>query len=180
MESNGAVERILGDPHAFYATQSRRLHALGIDITGCAVSHLAFRTETSNEYVSVRGELERFATSNVENVWNGRRISKIILTQPLALAPDATVSMIELIPPVHQNTYKMGLEHVGVVIGENLEAFAKTHRPHITGRQDQGPYCQPYYIAFPDHTNVKFYARSLYDVCLIEGRKFDGFHHAAD
>ncbi len=30
--------------------------------------------------------------------------------------------MIELIPPVHQRVYKMGLEHLGVVVGETFEA----------------------------------------------------------
>ncbi|MEV6318589.1 VOC family protein [Streptomyces sp. NPDC051776] len=180
MESSGAVERILGNPSEFFRIQEQRLRAMGIDIMGYALSHLAFRTETNEEYVKVRGELERCAVSNVENIWNGRRISKIILSEPLRPVPDVEVSMIELIPPTHQRTYKMGLEHLGVVIGEELEAFAGAHRKNMTGRQNQGPYCRPYYITFPDHTNVKFYVHSLHDVCVLEGRTFDGFHHVPD
>ncbi|MEU6083440.1 VOC family protein [Streptomyces sp. NPDC047108] len=180
MEFGSAVERILGNPSGFFSTQEQRLRAMGIDIAGYALSHFAFRTETNDEYVKVREALERHATSNAETIWNGRRISKIILSEPLLPAPGIGVSMIELIPPVHQSTYKMGLEHIGVVIGEKLEEFANAHRGNITGRQDQGPYCQPYYITFPDHTNVKFYARSLRDVCVLEGRTFDGFHHVSD
>jgi hypothetical protein len=29
--------------------------------------------------------------------------------------------LIELIPPVHQRVYKMGLEHLGVVVGDTFE-----------------------------------------------------------
>jgi hypothetical protein len=37
--------------------------------------------------------------------------------EPLALSAEFEVCVIELIPPVHRRVYKMGLEHVGVVIG---------------------------------------------------------------
>ena len=56
--------------------------------------------------------------ANVENIWNGRPISKILLREPLEVEPHVTVDLIELLPPPHQRTYKMGLEHVGVVVGD--------------------------------------------------------------
>jgi hypothetical protein len=79
-----------------------------------------------------------------------------------------------------QNVYKMGLEHVGIVIGETFADFGKTYAHLITGQQDQGPFCQPYFITFPDNTNVKFYRRSLHDVCVLEGKRFDGFYHVIE
>ncbi|GAB2916030.1 MULTISPECIES: VOC family protein [Streptomyces] len=175
--SISTVKKILGDPELFYTTQKFRLADIGIDVSGFGVSHVAFRTETLDEYIDVRDALEAHSSSNVENEWNGRRISKLLLRNPIPLGDGRDVSLIELIPPVHQNTYKMGLEHVGFVVGESLEEFAAQHSDHFTGRQDQGPFCQPFYIAFPDHTNVKFYEHSLHDVCVLEGKTFDGFHH---
>jgi hypothetical protein len=37
--------------------------------------------------------------------------------------------MIELIPPVHQRVYKMGLEHLGVVVGDTFDAFVEPTSP---------------------------------------------------
>ena len=171
---------ILGDYAEFYAMQYERLLKLGIDIDGLEVGHLAFRTETLDEYLKVRQELESFSSANVENVWNGRPISKLLLQEPLELSQIATTSLIELIPPVHQSVYKMGLEHFGIVIGETFTDFGEQHADKFTGQQDQGDYNQPYFITFPDQTNVKFHQHSLRQVVILEGKRFDGFYHAID
>ncbi len=171
---------VLGDYAQFYAKQAERLRKLGIDIDGLEVSHLAFRTETRAEYLTVRQILETICSANVENIWNGRPISKLLLREPLQLSQNATTSLIELIPPVHQTIYRMGLEHVGIVVGEAFAAFGKSHSHKLTGQQDQGEFNQPYFITFRDHTNVKFYRYSLQQVCIIEGKHFDGFYHEID
>ena len=171
-----AVET-LGDYTDFYTLQAQRLQEFGIEIDGLEVSHLAFRTETLAEYLAVRQKLESICLANVENTWNGRPISKLLLQEPLQLSRNTTTSLIEVIPPVHQSVYKMGLEHIGIVIGETFADFGKLHSQHFTGQQDQGEFCQPYFITFPDHTNVKFYRYSLQKVCILEGKRFDGFYH---
>lgn len=168
---------ILGDYSAFYTMQCRRLQELGISIDGLEISHLAFRTETLAEYLIVRQKLEAICSANVENSWNGRPISKLILQTPLWLSQSATTSLIELIPPIHQSIYQMGLEHIGVVIGEAFTEFGRQHAHNFSGQQDQGEFCQPYFISFPDHTNVKFYRYSLQEVCMLEGKRFDSFYH---
>lgn len=171
---------VIGDYSRFYALQYERLRRLGVNTDGLAVSHLAFRTETTAEYLNARQRLESICVANVENIWNGRPISKLLLREPLQLSQKATTSLIELIPPVHQSFYKMGLEHLGFVIGDNLFDFAKQHAHVISGQQDQGEFCQPYFITFPDHTAVKFYRYPLQQVCILEGKSFDGFHHQID
>lgn len=170
----------LGNYSEFYALQAARLQKLDIDIEGLEVSHLAFRTETLAEYLSVRQRLESICSANVENIWSGRPISKLLLREPLELSRNATTSLIELIPPVHRNVYRMGLEHIGIVIGESIVDFGKSHSHKLTGQQDQGQFCQPFFITFPDHTNVKFYRYSLQKVCILEGKFFDGFYHEID
>jgi predicted metalloenzyme YecM len=177
MFMNQQAKEILGDYAEFYALQAQRLQSLGIDIDGLEISHVAFRTETLAEYLAVRQKLEPLCSANVENTWNGRPISKLLLQEPLQLSRSATTSLIELIPPVHQGVYKMGLEHIGIVIGEALTEFGGLHSHKFTGQQDQSEFCQPYFITFPDHTNVKFYRYSLQKVCLLEGKRFDGFYH---
>ena len=99
----------------------------GIDIAPYALSHLAYRLPDWDQYVHLRMLLERQATANLENVWNGRPISKILLAKPLEVLDGALVPMIELIPPVHQRVYRMGLEHLGVVVGDGVDEFSREH-----------------------------------------------------
>jgi len=179
----GPVEDIIGDYRAFAAQQRDRLATIGIDITPYELSHLAYRTPEWDEYVRVRGLIERHAVSNCENVWNGRPISLIVLTEPLEVLDGKSLSLIELIPPVHQRVYKMGLEHLGVVVGDSFDAFVVTHKPVLTGQQFQGPNSNPdpVYTLFEDFTHVKFYRRSLRASVEAQAGPFeDGFHHVKD
>jgi len=175
------VGDIIGDYRAFAAMQHKRLLARGIDIGPYTLSHLAVRVPEWDQYVHLRTLLERHATANDESVWNGRPISKIVLATPLEVLDGKIVSLIELIPPVHQRVYRMGLEHLGVVVGEDVDAFSRDHRAALTGQQFQSADVEPYYVLFEDFTHVKFYRWSLYDACLREeGVTFVGFVHVDD
>jgi predicted metalloenzyme YecM len=175
------VRDIIGDYRGFAAMQNERLLARGIDIGPYALSHLAVRVPEWDQYVHLRTLLERHATANDESVWNGRPISKIVLATPLEVLGGKIVSLIELIPPVHQRVYRMGLEHLGVVVGEDVDAFSRDHRAALTGQQFQSADVEPYYVLFEDFTHVKFYRWSLYDACLREeGVTFVGFVHVDD
>jgi predicted metalloenzyme YecM len=176
------IAEIIGDYRAFAAMQRDRLSARGIDIAPYALSHLAVRVADWDLYVHQRTLLERHARANSENVWNGRPISLIVLAEPLDVLDGTPVSLIELIPPVHQRVYRMGLEHLGVVVGEDIDDFSRVHRAALTGQQFQGPSraVEPYYLLFEDFTHVKFYRRSLYDGAILQGATFDGFSHVDD
>jgi predicted metalloenzyme YecM len=177
------VEDIIGDYRAFVAQQRDRLTTRGIDITPFGFSHLAYRVPEWDVYVRVRGLLERHAVANSENVWNGRPISLIVLAEPLEVDDGKTVPLIELIPPVHQRVYKMGLEHLGIVVGDTFDGFVEAHKPVLTGQQFQGPNStpDPVYILFEDFTHVKFYRLSLKASVELDAGPFaDGFHHVDD
>ncbi len=176
------IADLIGDYRAFAAQQRDRLLSRGIDIAPYELSHLAVRVPEWDQYVHLRTLLERHAAANHENVWNGRPISLIILAEPLGVLDGQVVPMIELIPPVHQRVYKMGLEHLGVVVGNTFDAFVGAHKPVLTGQQFQGPNStpDPVYILFEDFTHVKFHRRSLRAAVELEGRTFDGFYHVDD
>ena len=101
------------------------------------------------------------------------------LKEPLDLGAGLDVQVIELIPPFHRRVYKMGMEHLGVVIGESVDEFSYKHRAVLTGQQFQSAECEPYYITFfEDFTTVKFYRQSLLKNCESQhGRKYSGFSH---
>jgi len=177
------IEDILGDYRAFVAQQRDRLLTRGIDITAYELSHVAYRVSEWDQYVHVRGLIERHAVANRENVWNGRPISLIVPAEPLEVLDGKVVPLIELIPPVHQRVYKMGLEHLGVVVGDAFDSFVEAHKPVLTGQQFQRPDStpDPVYILFEDFTHVKFYRLSLRDSVELTDRPFDeGFHHVDD
>jgi hypothetical protein len=68
----------------------------------------------------------------------------------------------------------MGLEHVGVVVGEEVDDFSREHRAVLTGQQFQSADVEPYFVLFEDFTHVKFYRCSLYDGAILQGARFDG------
>ena len=183
MATSDPIAEIIGDYRAFAALQRDRLLARGIDIAPYPLSHLAVRVADWDLYVHQRTLLERHARTNRENVWNGRPISLIVLAEPLDVLDGTPVSRIELIPPVHQRVYKMGLEHLGLVVGDTFDAFVDAHKPVLTGQQFQGPDStpDPVYILFEDFTHVKFYRLSLRASVEVHAGPFeDGFHHVDD
>lgn len=171
------VGDVIGDYRAFAAQQRDRLLARGIDIAPYELSHLAVRVPEWDQYVHLRTLLERHAIANAEGVWNGRPMSMILLAEPLHVLDGQVIPLIELIPPVHQRVYKMGMEHFGVVVGEDVDEFSRRHREVLTGQQFQSRWNEPYYILFEDFTHVKFHRRSLRAVVELQGATFEGFHH---
>jgi len=180
MATPDPIADIIGDYRAFAAKQRDRLLDRGIDISNHPLSHLAVRVADWDLYVHQRTLLERHASANSENLWNGRPISLIVLAEPLDVLGGTPVPLIELIPPVHQRVYRMGLEHLGVVVGDDIDDFSKRHRAALTGQQFQSPDVEPVYILFEDFTHVKFYRHALYDGAILQGARFDGFTHVAD
>ena len=164
MATSDPIAEIIGDYRGFAAMQRDRLLARGIDIAPYPLSHLAVRVADWDLYVHQRTLLEGHARANRENVWNGRPISLIVLAEPLDVLDGTPVSNIELIPPVHQRVYRMGLEHLGVVVGDEFDEFSRVHRAALTGRQFQSAAVDPVYVLFEDFTHVKLYRRSFFDV----------------
>lgn len=174
-----SLSETIGDYGAFFRRQLGRLHDIGIDIAGCELSHFAYRTETYDEYLRQRTRIEAYCKSNIETVWNGRPISIMQLETPRKLGAGFELPVIELIGPVHRRVYPMGLEHVGVVIGDTVDEFSRAHRSQLTGQQFQSAECEPYYVTFfEDFSTVKFYDLPLVRICEKQhGRKYEGFAH---
>ena len=171
------IADIIGDYRAFAVQQRDRLLKVGIDVEPYELGHLAFRVPEWDQYLHVRTLLERHAVANREGVWNGRPMSMIVPAEPMEVLDGKVIPLIELIPPVHQRVYKMGMEHIGVVVGPDADEFARRHRAVLTGQQFQNEWNEPYYILFEDFTHVKFHQRGLREVVERQGGRFDGFYH---
>jgi predicted metalloenzyme YecM len=169
---NIVLHKIVGDYKKSFKSILTQLNEVGIDIKGYPLSHIGMRTETVAEYEAFREQLKPLSHGWVENIHNGRPIGKFDLRKPLLLESCFEVSLIELMPPKPDKFYPTGIEHWGVVIGKELKKFAETYADILSGQQDQGPYCQPFFIKFPDEKRMKFYDIGLKDVVEKEGGIF--------
>lgn len=173
------VSEILGDATAFFDGQHTQLNQLGIDIRGCAISHLAYRATSSQQYLDLRTELEKGCTANVESQWKGRPISKILLREPMDLGDGFTTNLIELIPPPHRRQLKTGFEHTAVVIGDHVEDFAARHRHALHDQPRDGRLREPFYIRHDaDGSITRFLRLSLFELVVNDGFRFAGIQHA--
>jgi predicted metalloenzyme YecM len=172
------LRRLVGDYVEFFTCRLFLLSEIDIDVSEYPISHLAVRVGTYEDYLDLRDAIEKISKANVENVWSGRPISKLLLTEPVPLGPKHELELIELIPPIHDGRYPMGIEHLGFVIGAQYADFRRLHADVLTGQQDQGPLNRPLFVRFDDERSVKFHRLSLHDVVVAEGRSFDGFHHS--
>jgi hypothetical protein len=57
-------------------------------------------------------------------------------------------AVLELIPPVHRRVCRMGLEHLGIVVREEIDEFSRVHRAALTGQHFQSPGVEPVYGLF--------------------------------
>ena len=171
------IADIIGDYRAFAAIQ-RDARCPRDRHLALPAQPLAVRVADWDLYVHQRTLLERMR-ANRENVWNGRPVHHRALWAARVLG-GARVSRIELIPPVHQRVYRMGLEHLGVVVGKDFDDFSRMHRAALTGQQFQSSEVEPVYVLFEDFTHVKFYRRSFFDVVEDEEGRFEGFVHVDD
>ena len=93
---------------------TRLVLELGDEVTAC-LEMMSGALWARDQLIACGWQVE--VATNSENVWNGRPISLIVLAEPLDVLDGTPVSRIELIPPVHQRVYLMGLEHLGVIVG---------------------------------------------------------------
>ena len=186
MAEEATWRRLIRSPRSSGTIEPSRRCSATVFLPAASTSHRTHSATSPSAspnwdlYVHQRTLLERHARANLENVWNGRPISLIVLAEPLDVLDGTPVSRIELIPPVHQRVYRMGLEHLGVVVGEEIDEFSRVHRAALTGQQFQSPDVEPVYVLFEDFTHVKFYRRSFFDVVEDEEGRFEGFSHVDD
>lgn len=174
------LSKLIGDYRAFYHEQCNKLAELGIKVDDVPVSHLAFTCESNQEYLALREALENMCLANVENVWNGRPISKILLAKPESLSSQTDFSLLELIPPGDDSDGKSGLDHVGILLADDFDEFTQTHQSVFRKYSTNDSISAPALIRFADGSKVKFYRESLQALCQMDGHVFDGIHHEND
>jgi hypothetical protein len=109
----------------------------------------------------------------VENLHNGRPIAKLLLIRPLLLAPGRPVDLVELMPPKDVSPARLGLEHVGFVLGDRLAGFVEAATDRLTGPAGPGAVLPAGLCALPERSAGQVLRPlSLKDVLELEGHTF--------
>lgn len=168
------IQGVIGDYVEFFAGLRLSLTNVGIDVTSYSISHLCYRVTNTAEYEAKRDGLKSFCRAFVENEFNGRPVSMLLLKSPLTLSKTHAASLIELPSPRAAHTYPPGLEHVGFVVRDTLTEFNERFRDVLSGVKDRGPECRPSFVTFADGKTAKFYDRPLMDIIERDGWRMRG------
>lgn len=168
-----SIQNLIGDYQQFFSALLNRMQQQCIHIIGQPLSHFTYRVETIAEYIALRDALLPYCCEFVETQFNGRAVAIHILQNPLFLAEDFEVSMIELPAPRLEHAYPNGLESFGVVVGEALSDFKREYQSVLTGVKDHGQHCQPAFITYDNGKTAKFYDISLKEIVHLQGWVFE-------
>lgn len=85
-----------------------------ISLDGLQIDHIAYRTETSDEYNRVKLDFEKYGEYLPDAEIRGRRIAVLKLHSPLKYKK-WSIEAVEILEPASNNRFKSGWEHIEVV-----------------------------------------------------------------
>lgn len=165
-----AINTLIGDYQGFFSDLLKRTKLAGIDISNKPISHLLYRTTSTDEYETLRDELKPCCNGFVETQHKGRAIALLILREPLLLGDGHQVSAIELPAPKPNKPCDSGLESIGIIIGDELPQFIEKHKETLTEIKNQGQLAS---ITFDNNKAAKFYMRPLKETVTSQGWMID-------
>lgn len=144
----------------FIAKVDHELDLLGISKDDVAmVDHLCYRTETMDQYETVKAEFSKISRSIAEVMVQGRPIATFEFS-PTLKASGWSVAYVEVPAPKQGNAYKQGIEHAEFVIIGEMDTFRDKYN----------------HIAFNDSTWNDAINPELV-VTLTDGTGVIKFHH---
>jgi hypothetical protein len=161
------IGSIIGDYRAFLDEVLGHLMRAGFSYGEFEeVDHLAYRTESLDNYEKMKRELIRFARTFDESNFNGRKILVCRLESPL-MHGEFVIEGIELLAPKPDNKYAKGLEHAEFVIKAPLEEFREKHKEADFDLSAYGRDVNPELRLRFGNCAAKFHTRSLLEIRKI-------------
>lgn len=117
------LTEIIGDYNTFLGDIIGRIEDEGFDLNDFSqMDHMCYRTESIDEYEQKKRELSRVAMLLTETNVNGRPICTFRLNVPVTY-DKWRIDAIELPAPKPGKMYESGLEHVELVMFDDIEVF---------------------------------------------------------
>ncbi len=122
------------------------LKRYNININQYQVDHIAYRTESKQEYEKIRDEIKKYGEIYPEAIIRDRRIAVYRLYKPIVYEK-WKIEAIELLEPADNNDFISGWEHIEVVVDDlqqvmntytnldwNTNALSRINNPELSFR----------------------------------------------
>ncbi len=152
----------------FLDTLFLKLENTGFNVNGLQLDHIAYYTETKQEYDNLKPEFEKLGLFDHEAIISNRRVGVIKLHEPF-MYRDYIIDAAELIEPKEGEVHPSGWEHAEFVISEDYYKFMEKHSGLTwdTGSIDRENYSH-ITVAFDKNLKVKFHDKSILQCIEIE------------
>jgi predicted metalloenzyme YecM len=104
----------------------KRIGEVGIDISGLVIDHVAYRTESMDEYEKLKQEFSKIGKQVHENIVRERRVGVFKLNTPIKYK-QYLIPAIEMVAPKAGEIIKPGWEHAEIVLKESYGEFMKKY-----------------------------------------------------
>ena len=108
--------------HDFLDRLFHNLNAVGIDLTGLEIDHIAYRATTIEEADGLKVEWQTFSTLVNSAQVNGREVSIFACDDAPVTYGSWSISTLELLYPRPERSYG-GWDHIEVVIGSYSDSI---------------------------------------------------------
>jgi predicted metalloenzyme YecM len=123
-----SLKDTVGDYDSFLGKIVSEIESAGFDMRDFSqMDHMCYRTESIEKYEDKKTKLTEVASLLGSTMVNGREISTFRLFEPV-LHGDWRVDAIELPAPKEGKPYPDGLEHVELVIYDDIPTFLEKYK----------------------------------------------------
>ncbi|HJZ05237.1 hypothetical protein A2634_00510 [Candidatus Amesbacteria bacterium RIFCSPHIGHO2_01_FULL_48_32] len=138
-----------------------------IDISQYQIDHIAYRTQSLEDYQKLTSDLKKIGTSLEETVIRNRPVSNIKLNIPLRYK-QYTIPIVEILAPAEGDNYNNVLEHIEVVVGDLQKFMAKYPFVDFITKAISREINPELILKFPDDANVKFHSKPIDQVIELQ------------
>lgn len=173
-----SVKEIIGDYENFLDEILGLINDVGLDLKDFVqIDHICYRTSTLDNYHQKKEELSKAASFLAENQVNGRPISVFRLKPPI-FYKQWRIDAIELPAPKESKPFQDGLEHIELVLYDDIPAFLKKYQGKDFDMRAADRSINPEIGLQLGDYSVKFHLLNLLTVVYLEEKL--GIHQVND
>ena len=162
------INEILWSPHEFLQKIFQWLSEDAIDVSGCELDHICYRTETVERYQFLKNQIESgYGELLDESIIGWRPIATYRLNDPVIFV-NRKIQLLELPSPKATSFYPEWYEHVEFVIDESFSDFCSRYSWVSFDTKSQLKEINPDISRKYSFGSVKFHHASLDQVSEME------------
>ena len=138
-----------------------------IDIKGCEIDHICYRTSSKKSYESFKQNISEIGELLIESIVGGRPIATYKLAQPI-IFKEYVIDLVEVPAPKVGKETKDGFEHIEFVITEDFDHYMQRHEWISFKTKGSHKLFNPEIAFEMGEMSIKFHHYSLESVINVE------------